>query len=121
MTAKEFEDGPWAQKFMQGSDKKLAFDAARRAGRTIGEWLGEAIREKVAAEREDITGEVLAPDGSSDGALIRLPHHGEPLSIADIGQAVDVAKKIAELRGKPLAPNSAVLIEAQRALRRRLT
>lgn len=64
-------------------------DAAQRRDVSLGEWLAEAIRAYVAAEREPV-GEVLAP-------LPALP----PLSLEDIARAVEIAARIKEIRGKP--------------------
>ncbi len=55
----------------------------------IGVWLSEAIRAHLAAEREPM-GEVLAPSRA-------LP----PLSLEDIARAVEIAGRIAEIRGRP--------------------
>jgi hypothetical protein len=118
----QFEDGPWAVKLVAGSDKKLAFDAAKRRRITIGDWLGEAIRAYVASERDDERFDIMAPGqtrGQTAGgvALLEQP---PPLSIEDVGRAVEIAKEIARLRGKQLPPNAKLLVGAQRVLMRRL-
>jgi len=96
------------------SDVALMADAARRADKGQGEWLGEAIRAYVAAERaEGLHGEVLAP-----GALPVMLAAQPALSIEEIGRAVEIAVRIAELRGRP--PQARVLHRAQRLLSARL-
>jgi len=97
------------------SDVALMADAARRAEKGQGEWLGEAIRAYVAAERADgLHGEVLAP-----GALpVMLAAPLPALSIEEIGRAVEIAARIAELRGRPT--QTRVLVRAQRLLSARL-
>lgn len=112
---KRFEDGPWAQKFMLGSDKKLAVEAAERSKRRIGDWLGEAIREKVALEREDRGIDVLPPGGRT------VAPARSDLSIDDIGRLLAVAEHIARLQNRPLAANSRILTGARRRLTALLT
>jgi hypothetical protein len=64
------EDGPWGLKRIATSDKELAIAAAKRANRRVGDWLGEAIRAHVAAEREPVAGyAVLAPEVVRDHPL----------------------------------------------------
>jgi hypothetical protein len=116
---KEIIDGPFAVKFMLAHHKRLLAAARKRTHQTAGEWLGEAIEEKVQREREPNALTVLPPErpGRSDIAVLDpLP----PLSIDEVGRAVEIAQAIAKLRGRPLPPNAKVLIGAQRVLTRRL-
>lgn len=112
------QDGPWGLKFISGTDRQMATEAAKRAKMTIGEWLGEAIRAKVADERDaDFSGDtpgytVLAPGQVAD------PAPGA-LSVREIGEAVDIAQKIAILRQRERPPR-AMLLAAQRLLAGRL-
>jgi hypothetical protein len=117
MSEKPLVDGPWTISPMSGSDRALATAAARRAGLTIGEWLGEAIRAKVAAEREANAmpaGEIMPPQGQR--LMVVEPQPEPPLSIAELGQALALAEKVAELRGQPIRPRSRVLIEINRRM-----
>jgi hypothetical protein len=112
------EDGPWGLKHIAGSDRQLATDAAKRAKLTIGEWLGEAIRAKVEDERADYAGDtegytVLAPGQT----LLPAPDSG--LSVREIGEAVEIAQRIAILRQRERTPR-AMLLAAQRLLAGRL-
>lgn len=113
-TDKRFQDGPWAQKFMHGSDKKLAIQAAERARMRMTEWLGEAIRGKVALEREDREIEVLPPAGQTPA-----PYQSN-LTVDDIDRIVTLGARIAEMQGRPLAPGSHILVGAKRRLIRML-
>lgn len=119
-----FEDGPWAQKWMDGSDKKAAFEAAWRGKKTMTVWLGEAIRAKVAEERTlravppGATGVVTldAHDGANGTRLL------EPIMLTadEIARCVQVYEQILEKRGKTLRPNARVLVEAERTIRAKL-
>lgn len=96
------EDGPWAIKLMPGRERQMALDAAKRAKLPMGEWLARAIRREVEAERaaENGTGyDVLAP-ARGDGRGIKTVDPLQPLSLDELGQAVEIAKAIAELSGK---------------------
>lgn len=89
--APETNAGRWTVRDVPEPDRAAAVDAAKRRDVSLGEWLAEAIRAYIAAEREPV-GEVLAP-------LPALP----PLSLEDIARAVEIAARIKEIRGKPPA------------------
>lgn len=102
---------------MATADSAAAVQAAINAKRSTADWLGEAIREKLAREREPHEGEVIEA-GRTVPALIdhaALP----PLSIEDIGRAVEIAEKIATLRGRP-RPRQRTLVRAGLLLEARL-
>ena len=85
----ETNAGRWTVRDVGEADKAAALAAAKRREMPIGEWLGEAIRAYIAAEREPM-GEVLPPSRG-------LP----ALSLEDIAQAVEIAARIAEIQGQP--------------------
>jgi hypothetical protein len=88
-------------------------------------WLGEAIREKVAREREP---QVVKENGG--GALVTIDNGPAqnglrlvaPLTLTaeEILRTVEVAEEIAKRRGKSLKPGSRIYLSAQRACRARL-
>lgn len=105
---------PWAVRNMDKASRLMAAEAARRAGMPLAEWLRRAIRAYVAAEREEdaLEGEVMPP-----GQIVMLESPGT-LSIAELGRAIEIAARIAELRGK--AVPRAVTARASRILHARL-
>lgn len=106
------EDGPWAIKLMAGVDRQAALDAAKRARVPVGEWLGRAIRAYIDSERAESSGyDVFSP-----GQQLALSAPHVPLTVGEIGQAVEIANRIADLRGAPLKPRSRLLTAASRAL-----
>jgi hypothetical protein len=116
------KDGPFTVKFLSAADKTLAVDAAARAKITVQDWIALAIRSTVASERESVHdehGEILAPERRGSSALTILDPM-PPMSIEDIGRAIEIGQTIAKLRGQDLKPNSKLLINAQRAVSRRL-
>lgn len=80
----------WTIRGVGEIERRDALAAAQRRDVPIGVWLSEAIRAHLAAEREPVTGEVLAPQRA-------LP----ALSLEDIARAVEIAGRIAEIRGRP--------------------
>ncbi len=82
----------WTIRGVGDAERRDALAAAQRADISVGELLNRAIRAYVAAEREPVVGEVLAP-----GARHVLP----ALSLDDIARAVEIAARIAEIRGRP--------------------
>lgn len=113
------KDGPWGIKHIPGIDKATALAAAKRAHRAVGDWLGEAIRARVEAEREDRTGQgdVLPPERGSteDERAVQPPG---PLSIAEVADVVEIIRRIGEIEGKPA--NARLLAGARRVLAMRL-
>ncbi len=83
----------WTIRGVGDAERRDAIAAAQRRDVPIGVWLSEAIRAHLAAEREPVVGEVLPP------AVRTLP----ALSLDDIARAVEIAARIAEIRGKPPA------------------
>lgn len=116
--AKIPEDGPFAVKWMHGTDKLLITKAAKRAHKTVGEWLGEAARAYVEAERESIDGEIIAPHNGRSIALIDPP---KPLSIEEIDRAYDLALKMYREEGRELPKKGGLTGAARNQLRMRLT
>jgi hypothetical protein len=110
------EDGPWAIKLISGAARQMAVDAAKRQRRTVGEWLAEAIRAHVESERESRDYDLFPPGQAlATTAASPLP----PLSVHDIGEAIDIASRIAALQGRDKPPQR-LLAAAQRALRNRI-
>jgi hypothetical protein len=121
----------WVIRNVEEADRETAVAAAKRAGMTTAEWLGLAIREKLARERTlgELEGEVIdlfdASEPARDPEDLHQDHHMvliEPMApptVAEIGCAVDVAEKIARLRGRKLSPRIAA--RASELLLRRLT
>ena len=54
----------WKIRSMDEADSKAAVAAAERAKVTTAVWVGAAIREKIGRERDEVTGEVTAPDSA---------------------------------------------------------
>lgn len=138
--SRAFVDGPFGVKFMHGADKRDLFEAAKRAKLAQGEWLGAAIREKVARERE-MTAQGYALITVAEPGVPAVLTAREPappavqtltprprgdgrdealLSINDIGLAIEVAERIARLRKRDYPP-ARMLAAAQRMLMMRLT
>jgi hypothetical protein len=125
----------WAIRGMDHGDREAAIAASRRMGMTLAVWLGLAIREKLAREREQsetLQGEVVNLFDTSEAPVAGEPREEyhvdhrlmllEPLSpptIEDIGRALEIAEKLASLRGHRVSPR--ITGQAERALLRRLT
>lgn len=107
------EDGPWAIKFMPGREREMALKAAKRARRNVGEWLAEAIRAHVESERDESAVYDVFPPGQ-EVATIGPAADITPLSVEQIGQAVDIALKIASVT--ETKPPVRLLNAARRAL-----
>ena len=120
-----FKDGPWAQKLMYGSDIKLAVEATERLKLRMTEWLGEAIRLRVAQEHGMVEYKPVAIDqtaGQTRGQTV-APAPAALLTLAEvdaIDRAISVAERIAALQNKPLPPRGQVLVAARRRLLRLL-
>jgi hypothetical protein len=54
----------WKIRSMDESDSRSAVAAAERAKVTTAVWVGAAIREKIAREREGMAGEVIEPESA---------------------------------------------------------
>jgi hypothetical protein len=113
------EDGPFAVKWMHGTDKLLITKAAKRARKTVGEWLGEAARAYVEAEREDInTAKVIELDSVRRSiALIDPP---KPLSVQELDMAFELALKIYSKEGREPPKRGGLIADTKRQLRSRL-
>lgn len=120
-TAREApEDGPFAVKWMAGTDKAAIKAAAKRARKTVGEWLGEAARAYIESERESFESpgfDMFRPDEPRSMALLDPP---APLSIDDLDRAYDLGLKIAEKEGRKLPSRGVLLSAVKRRLRERL-
>lgn len=82
------EDGKWTIRGMQPTERAAALAAARRADKTVAEWIGEAIRAYIATEH--------APQGT---VLVPLaPCENRP-PIEDIARVIEIAQQIATMRG----------------------
>jgi hypothetical protein len=111
------DDGPFAVKWMHGTDKLLITKAAKRARKTVGEWLAEAARAYVDAERESIDAEVMRPDHSRSIALLDPP---KPLSIEELDRALDLAVKIYGIEGREVPKRGGLVSATKRQLKYRL-
>lgn len=58
---------PWTIRGIPEDVRKLASDAATRAGIPLGPWVSHAIRQTAASDRGGLTGEVVS-DRASDRA-----------------------------------------------------
>lgn len=125
--AKVYEDGPWAQKWVSGEHKRLAFEAAKRAEVDVGIWLGEAIAEKVRRERESAEAESAGESKVVDvfpprSRAVAMIDPMAPLSVDELAQAYELAKRMAEdqaaatLGGTILGPKSKLRAQFQRRL-----
>lgn len=115
-----FKDGPWAQKLMLGSDIKLAVESMERLEMRVTEWLGEAIRLRVAQERGEIT---WGGSGQTSDQTALVPVSASSMAVDEIDaidRLISVAQRIAAIQGRDLAPNSQVLVAARRRLVRML-
>jgi hypothetical protein len=54
----------WKIRSMDEGDSRSAVAAAERSKVTTAVWVGAAIREKIAREREGVTGEVIQPESA---------------------------------------------------------
>ena len=90
---------------------KMATQAAKRAECPIGEWLCEAIRAYVAAEREDRATEVVFP-----GAGQQHPAHAR-----SSGTYLHVYRQYLRLRGATLPVHGKVMQAADRMMHRAMT
>jgi hypothetical protein len=104
--------------------KAEAIAAAERAKITVPEWVGRAVREKIAREREDATPqgavEVLPPEGRmTDRPALPAPHTAAtgPRSPGEIAEYLDLFERVAKLRGKEVPPNAEALVGAERMIR----
>ena len=109
------EDGPWGFKRFPIMERDMAIKAAKRAKMTISDWVAEAIRAHVESERDESRGLAVFPPSASEV----VPYQGQaPLNVCDIGQAVQIAERIATLRGRPVPVR--LLSGAMRALAERI-
>ena len=92
--------------------------AARRAGLSQALWLAEAIREKVAREREALTGEVVASPQGTELVTTPEPDRGHTGMTPDqlVGY-LNAYTRVMELRGKSVPPRGAVLTAAERMIK----
>ena len=56
----------WKIRSMDEADSAAASSAAKNMKMTTAAWVGEAIREKVARQREPVQGEVMAQPASPE-------------------------------------------------------
>lgn len=111
------EDGPWSFKRFPPMERDMAIKAAKRAKKTVPDYVAEAIRAHIDSERAESSGFDLFPPGQEVATI--ESHSPAPLSVHDIGEAIAIMRTIAELRGKAIPPRA--LASAQRALMRRLS
>jgi hypothetical protein len=130
----------WAVRGVDYADRNAAVEAAKRARMTLAGWLGLAIREKIAHEREREReasglreGEVIDMFETSEPAIagevggyhidrqVMLMEPMTPPSVADIACMVEVAEKLAELAGRKVKIDRRVAARATRLILARLT
>jgi hypothetical protein len=103
----------WVIRNVEDTVRDAAVEAARRADMTVANWIGLAVAEKIAREREvvlegevvnlfDVSEPAAAGDLNQDRSVHMLIEPMQPPSIDEIGCAVDVAEKIARLSGRKL-------------------
>jgi hypothetical protein len=85
----------WAIKNFATADRMVAIKAAQRAKQPMAEWLGAAIRLAVVAEREPPKGDIMPPI-----PFRRIDH--VPPTIEEFAQAIDLAERLAKMRGARL-------------------
>lgn len=90
---------------------KMATRAAKRAECPIGEWLCEAIRAYVAAEREDRATEVVFP----------VPANSTPLTPDQVVTYLHAYRQYLRLRGATLPVHGKVMQAADRMMHRAMT
>jgi len=115
-------DGFWNIRDPQGvSGKADGTAAAKRAGITVAEWVGQAVREKIAREREPQEGEVMTP-GQAVAPLnptgpSPAPAPGRPFTPAEIVAYVEAYQAVMAARGKEVPKDAKILVAAERLLR----
>jgi hypothetical protein len=94
----EPEDGPWGFKRFPAMEREMAIKAAKRRKVTVPDLVAEAIRKLVESEREEAGGayDVFPPGQALVTTGDEPQREQNPLSIAEIGQAVDIALRIAQ-------------------------
>ena len=105
------------------SNKAEGTAAAKRAGLTVAQWVGQAVREKIAREREPQEGEVMPP-GVAVAPLNPTPPPRapeRPWTPAEIVAYVEAYQAVMAARGKKVPPNAKILVAAERLLRQQLT
>jgi hypothetical protein len=115
----------WVVRNVDEADRHAAVAAAERADMTTAEWLGLAIREKLAREHTPLgEGEIVTDDeddhASADRRLVLLEPM-TPISIEDIGRVVAIAEKLAALAGGKARISRRIAAQVTRLLLARLT
>jgi hypothetical protein len=106
----------WEVRSMDKADTDDAVAAAGRADQTTAEWLTDAIREKIARERERVeVGEVIPP---AQQTVAPIPP--DSLKALELIQNLEAYERVMRLRGKPISPRGRVLVAAERLLRAQL-
>jgi hypothetical protein len=112
----------WEVRNMDSADTEAASAAAKNVQQTTGEWLTDAIREKIARGRVEV-GEVIPPGQSPLQLPGRPPGHEPPppsITALELMHSLEAYRQVMELRGKPIPQRSHLLIGAERWLRERL-
>jgi hypothetical protein len=103
------------------SGKAEATAAAYRAHITVAEWVGQAVREKIAREREPQEGEVIPPGQAVAPPNPTPPPAPErPWTPAEIVAYVEAYQAVMAARGKPVPKDGKILVAAERLLRMQL-
>jgi len=107
---REYHDGQWTVKWIQGIYKREATEAADRRKENVGDWVGVAIHERVMRERQPRNrGEIIEPGKKKAGkpqtvalidGLLSSPLSPEGFSrvLETLGKAMDLAERIAAAR-----------------------
>jgi hypothetical protein len=116
----------WVVRNVDEADRHAAVAAAERADMTTAEWLGLAIREKLAREHTPLgEGEIVTDDEADDHApadrRLVLLEPMTPISIEDIGRVVAIAEKLAALAGGKARISRRIAAQVTRLLLARLT
>lgn len=101
----QHEDGPFAVKHMLGSHKRALLAAAKRQKMTVGEWLGRAIDREIAAEHESRESPRESPvyDVFPLSPRVAAIDPQPPPSVEDLARIVELAVRVAALRGRPVS------------------
>ena len=69
---------PWTVRNMPRADRDAAVEAAKRADKSMAEWLGEAIRSYIAAERTDAASYEIDAPSDANKSLVRAEGPADP-------------------------------------------
>lgn len=115
-TAEPEEDPPWAFKRFPMMEREMAIKAARRRKMTVPDYVAEAIRAHIESERDETGVFDVFPPGREIATTNGHAPETPPLTVEQIGEAVDIMFKIAERTGQKLTARNPLLKSVRSAL-----